>query len=641
MPELILRDFLAFAPSAGRGGGTSADPDIREAARSGKGLKITFVASHAGMKNGNSVMYSPSGMRDSSHTWVWPQRQPIQIHHDSSADPIGRVIGARYAPYSASDVSKGQSDSLNVFDTLSKGKITDGARALEAAKVLNDKDWRGVGELILDGVVTDSDAIEKILDGRYQGVSITQRPEQAFCNLCDHDWVKDGPCDHERGSTDEESGRDMYLVVGDTNYVEISYVNRPADPHAMGASIQSIEMSESLITQQDNLFDMNMQTTVSFQLVDSIDEALKMADVIIDDKSEETVSTSKTEEQDTTEDKKETSSEDSTPEATIEEALKCLFEDRANLTEDLVNLINDSVESLVESEAKLSAEKINRLSPSTFCGPKGSFPVPDCAHITAVRSIVELYKGSSDKNEILSRVSEKEKVLGYITTEDNQKSQTDSLDTFSIVSLSDEDLSQTVLDAERLMVERGLKTLRICTHCDEKDSQINELNVQLPDLQDTVKVLRSEYKVVLGEHDASEVSHQDTLSSLRIVLKDRVLTALLLTDKETSQEDLESKVESMTMDELKNKAKEIDISKVISFVRSGLTREPTEPVTQQDAEPEEVKQIDSIVNLSKSLINIRKTYGVDYATRCMHDFVENGKLPVDFTLDKALEIVTE
>ncbi len=197
--ELVLRDFFSFAPSAGRVGGSATDPGIREAARVGKGLKVTFAASHAGMVNGNNVMYSPRGMKGSSHTWVWPQRRAIQIHHDDRADPIGRVIGARYAGYGDIDVSPGQQDALNLLsDVLTKDNVVEAARALEDANVLSQKDWRGIGELLLDGVVTDSPAIEKILDERYLGVSVTQRPRQAFCSLCGHDWVEDGPCDHDR-----------------------------------------------------------------------------------------------------------------------------------------------------------------------------------------------------------------------------------------------------------------------------------------------------------------------------------------------------------------------------------------------------------------------------------------------------------
>jgi hypothetical protein len=667
MPELILRDFFSFAPSAGRGGGTSSDPSIREAAKSGKGLKISFVASHAGTRNGNHVMYSPAGMRDCSYTWVWPQRKPIQIHHDDKADPIGRVINARYVPYNSSDVAETQSDSLSAFDGLVKDKVTDGARALEAAKVLGDKDWKGIGELILDGVVTDSSAIEKILDGRYLGVSVTQKPKQAFCSLCDVNWVKDGPCEHERGAKDEETGRNMYLVVGDTDYVEISYVNRPADPHAMGSPVQQVEVGENMMSQQDSLsdkgmLDTSMQTTVFFQLVDSLNEAPEMADVIDNQTPEKTLDTEtgladvKTEETSTKKPTEDSAKEqdsngkeekalpvkDSAPEATVEEALKCLFEDRDSFNESFVDLINDAMESLVdERDAKLSTDKRKRLASSTFCGPNRSFPVPDCADVTAARRLIGRYKGPGDKSSILSCVSKKAKALGCSTSKDAQEPEADRDNAFSLTDLNDEDLVKTHLSVEKIMVERGVRAPRVCEHCDEKDSVIAGFETEVPELQDTVKVLRSEYKTVLGEHDASEESHQSTLAELRTILSDSVLTTFLLTDKDTSEKDLEIKVNSMTMEELKDMTKKMNISEVISFVRSGMSRKPTESVTQQDAEPEEEKLSDPVVNLSKSLVNFHKNHGVGFATRCMYDFISAGKLPEDFTLDKAFEVVAE
>jgi hypothetical protein len=285
MAGLVLRDFFSLAPSAGRKGGSSSDPEARNASISGKGLRVTLAASHAGMINGNKVMYSPGGMKNSSHTWVWPQRRPIQVHHDDHADPIGRTIGSSYLGYGDTGFSPEQRDSLNPFfnDSLTKDNVVETAKILEDTDLLSQKDWKGVGELVLEGFITDSEAIEKILDGRYQGVSVTQYPKEAFCSLCGKDWVSDGPCEHDRGEKDEETGREMYLVVGDTDYVEVSYVNNPADSHAMG--ISSELMNNSLKEDTDNSkkfedsFDLTqcIQTTMHLRLVDSLDKETSMS----------------------------------------------------------------------------------------------------------------------------------------------------------------------------------------------------------------------------------------------------------------------------------------------------------------------------------------------------------------------------
>lgn len=698
MAALELRDFFSFAPSAGRAGGSSADPGIREAAKAGKGLKVTFAASHAGMVNGNNVMYSPRGMKDCSHTWVWPQRQPIQVHHDDHADPIGRVIGARYSGYDQGDVSQGQADALNIFRDnfrLSRDNVVEVAKALEDSKVLGDSDWRGVGELLLDGIVTDADAVEKILDGRYQGVSITQRPQQAFCSLCGTDWVADGQCEHERGEKDEESGRVMYLVVGDTEYAEVSYVNRPADKHAMGVETQPLNDVPDITTQLDektdtsSILDRSMQTIVSFQLVDSLDEETGMAQKKEDkttgdgnkpeeqdiqnptkdiqdkqDKPEENSEPDPVVNQDTVSEEVETSeeqdseasdgeennssdppeddSDSSDPELTVEEALKCLFEDRDNLTGFMCDLLFDAIEELVEEQdAKLSTKKRKSLPSSSFCGPNRSFPVNDCAHYTAAKRLIGRYKGPGSKDSIMSCIERKGKAMGCSTSKDEQDEEMVSTEGITLETMSDKLLAETLLATEKAMADRGLKAERKCDNCDSLQTQVDQLKDSVPELQDTVKVLREEWKTVTGEHTASEDAHAVTLSEFEDSLRSFALVVSLLTDKDTNEDDLKAKINGLTFEDLKNITKETDISEVISFVRSGLTQEPEETVTQDDAEAEEKTSADPVVKLSESLAKIYKDHGFHFASTVMNDWLKAGKLPEDFTLDKAFELVAK
>lgn len=66
----------------------------------------------------------------------------------------------------------------------------------------------------------------------------------------------------------------------------------------------------------------------------------------------------------------------------------------------------------IVEDAKLSTEKRNKLSKGTFCGPGRSFPVPDCAHVTAARRLIGRAKVSdATKSKILSCVSRKAKSL--------------------------------------------------------------------------------------------------------------------------------------------------------------------------------------------------------------------------------------
>jgi hypothetical protein len=712
---LILRDFFNFAPSAGRAGGPSSDPEVRETASRGKGLKVTFSASHAGMVNGNNVMYAPSGMEKSVHTWVWPQRQPIQVHHDDHADPIGRVINARYSGYGSSDLSIHQKDAIDKFNGLvSRDEIVEAAKILEDAEVLDRMDWKGVGELVLDGVISDSSAVEKVLDGRYSGVSITQRPKQAFCSLCGHDWAKEGkPCEHRRGEVDEDTGRRMYLIVGDTDYVEVSYVNSPADRHAMTTSASTVDRKDIISSgiQKDDkngndlcIMDSNVESVLSFELVDSLGEGIEMSrkknrknrirakqaqeEVIAEDSEQENakeldpVESEDILEEDSVElevelesisdkaapsdedeeeqvlsdavleeDKEEESEEEPKEEtevktSTIEEALKCLFEQPDNFSSEMAELVNEEMEKILdensdpESDAKLSTKKRNSLPDSAFCGPNRSFPVPDCAHVTAARRLIGSYKGTGSKKSILACVDGKARTLGCDKAKEEDSFVADEQPSV-LEKMSDSELQNMFFEAEKHLIRRGVKAERKCESCDELARKISDFEEIVPDLEETTRVLRSEYRTLLGECSVSIDSHQETLTILEDTLKSVALNYLLLVDKDASEEELRQEVAEMSFEDMKEVVADTDISEVISFVRSGLSKEPEEKVSITDAEPEEVVQVVAEEKLSESLVNLYRKHGLNYANICMNDWIRAGKLPEDFTLDKALELVAK
>ena len=60
------------------------------------------------------------------------------------------------------------------------------------------------------------------------------------------------------------------------------------------------------------------------------------------------------------------------------------------------------------TDAELSTEVRNRLPESVFCGPDRSFPIPDCAHVTAAKRLIGRYKGSGQtKAKIMACVNSK------------------------------------------------------------------------------------------------------------------------------------------------------------------------------------------------------------------------------------------
>lgn len=681
MADLILKDFF-FSPSAGREGGPSADSEVRHAASSGKGLKVTFAASHAGMVNGNNVMYSPQGMRNSDHTWTYPLPRPMQIHHDDTADPIGRVVGARFVPYGESQVNSDHQEAfLKLRDATMKDDILAGARMIEDAGVLGSNTWKGVGELVLDAIITDADAVEKILDGRYLGISISQRPTQAFCSVCEQDWIKDGACEHHRGEKDEDSGRTMYLIVGDTRYGEASYVNQPADEFAQTLETNPVEFGDST---QNSLVCLNdsMDIGMTFTLVDSLTEETPVED----SKSEETEEISdevqedvepeleqevseeeteedsqateeETEESDSEEDQEEEKSEtheDESPDLdqTVARAIELLFASEDDFDEEQAEVINDAIEAIIEDDpelqeeqdAKLSTEKRKALPNSAFCGPQRSFPVNDCAHYTAAKRLLGRYKGPGDKSKIMSCIESKGKKLGCptATNDDSEQENVETTDhQLCIDCMDDMELGQTYLDCEKVMVARGLKFERVCEECSDKDSQIAQFEDKVPGLEGKVEALRDEWKIVTQEHIASEEAHSQTIAELQTFLVDYVKTGLLLSDKERDEEEIEQEVSAMSLETLREKAKEMNFSDTISFVRSGISREPDQEVAPEEGEADVEEVNDDLSSMAKTLANFNARYGRDLAQDYFRRQQALGKIPRDVTLAKILNPVAE
>jgi len=162
-------------------------------------LFVTVDATHAGFINRNYYRYNPSAMRDGTKSWTYPFKKWVLRNHNDEGEPLGQVVGARY-----------------IGDNL-KGFIQ------------------------LDLLVTDPDAIVKIIDGRYRTVSTHGLPSTprsyVKCSICGTDLasIKSDSqfCGHRRGKQyeDEDTGvvKLCFWDIGELDYNEVSFVNFPAD----------------------------------------------------------------------------------------------------------------------------------------------------------------------------------------------------------------------------------------------------------------------------------------------------------------------------------------------------------------------------------------------------------------------------
>ena len=167
---------------------------IKEFSQSVDFIDVEIAAAHLDFVNGNSFLYKTSAAKDGIDTWTKPFNKPQLINHDKHHDPLGRCIGATV--------------------------VTD--------SVLEDEPPNFVKLHIR---LSDSDAIEKVLKGLYNTVSVGSKTTKVHCSVCKQEFTEEGLCEHEKGTT-TDSGKHVYWIIDEIQYKEDSFVNMPADPYS-------------------------------------------------------------------------------------------------------------------------------------------------------------------------------------------------------------------------------------------------------------------------------------------------------------------------------------------------------------------------------------------------------------------------
>lgn len=318
-----------------------------------------------------------------------------------------------------------------------------------SAKYIKMSDSKGYnkpkGYIQLTAEVNDMDAVGKIKDKRYNTVSISTDASTATCSICGQDITKKGLCEHERGK--KYDGKKCFWYLGGLKYKEVSYVNAPADEYAETERFEEKE--------------------VAMALTDSVVPHYTFADGV---------------------------------DNTIED--EC--ENWDNFTEDdlaLAHWLMIEMDNELGEDKKLSTEKRKSLKTSTFCGPNRSFPVPDCAHVTAARRLVGRYKGPGDKSRILGCVSRKAKSLGCDSKSDNLKGDLmsitlkDALETDVVKQHIDSEIlkaTQTLKDQLVAMTALSEKATKLESDMVAKDAEITSSREITKRLEDSVAALKAE-----------------------------------------------------------------------------------------------------------------------------------------------------
>lgn len=199
-------------------------------------LIVKMEAIHEG-RTRNYTYYTAEGLKSGLTSWTTPYNKPVLLHHkeggglfEEPSDPIGRILKAEYSTETPS----------------------------------------GKPGLIFTCEISDPDAIEKVLDGRYSTVSIGASTDKVTCNICGTDRTEEY-CEHYPGETYDD--QTCHFIIGTTMGREVSYVNTPADPYAGNFSVQTQEQDASNESSQEYLH------TEIFQIAENLFQNVKQPEI--------------------------------------------------------------------------------------------------------------------------------------------------------------------------------------------------------------------------------------------------------------------------------------------------------------------------------------------------------------------------
>ncbi len=651
-------------------------------------LHVKIAATHSGLITRNNGFYLPDRMKKGADTFIAHYGKPIQVHHDNLKDPIGRVVKATYVDTSANIKDKLIQRILNSYrgglfnDSFIKGFLSGETSFIQSVNfiadalntknsILEDPHYQGLGYIELDAAITDPDAKQKILDGRYLTGSVGATTNRAVCSVCKADWTSDsGRCDHKPGKIYD--GAKAFIIAGDLNYEEYSLVNVPADKHSRIIQVNTNGISDSV--EMDSSFGKTMCVEIFTDHVDTANSNVKIDNVskqgdsmnkeailslittlkdkfpLVEESSFENiamavlgsalindeddgvgVSVAVETEMDVTSLTKIFSLTDSEKKLEQLKSLRPFMEETVLDTiskatyesvDKFVSAINDAEwldyleledEALIAyklenpQDSKLSGSARKKLPGSSFCGPNKSFPVPDCAHVTAARRLIgRASVSAATKTKILACVSRKSSAMNCsVKTEDSSKEtavkdsnasvqkidftggnfaiKLDKYDApIELITLADKEVIQgpgsIVLEMPFVLeLMKELQEVKVA-----KDALVTELATVKTDHASTDKVidaLRTELKVTqedLMQVNDRLVTQEESVISEKVqkIVLYKQLSGESIDDMTKLTDTLVTVGEEELNKQLSELVTKVDMKKIADSINSGLTRQP-------------------------------------------------------------------
>jgi len=558
--------------------------DKATASKSVKKLTAKIEATHSGIVNKNKWFYTPTGMKDGTNTFIEPFNKPVLRNHDSEGDSLGRVVASEYISYNDT-VEAGLLDTTDSVSYFSK--IKDFVKG----EIFNAKDYKGLGHIELTVEITDKDAIEKLLDGRFLTVSISGDTEQAVCSVCGQDKkaIKDDDesCEHYRGEVYD--GEEAFLIAGLMSFEEVSFVNKPADENA------KVQILNDSINLEDNT-EFQELTILDFEIENTGDDKLKIK---------------------------------------LSDLIK---------KEDLQGTLNDALKSLGLDDHASSDEELNKLRKTSFLySDERALPTHSKAAILAVYKVLEDVEDSKDKEDLLTVLDKKfAREFGKISIEDaiallvkKKEDVKDEKDVDKQVSFDvDYDLISDKV-VEKIKSSFDLDDSFLAKRNESLEDEIESLEKENTTLIDS---LRSTIilQILQAEERVSDTEYQTKLEGRTLdSLKDKLADLVQLESK-----DVENEKEGSEEDGLEDNAKEDekDISDTDVDISDAVEDEGKVEDSDKDSDTDEdlkdnenTLSVEQIRDEYKKLI---RTEGMRAASGYLSDLREKNNLPANFTFSR-------
>ena len=258
-----------------------------------QGLQIRIAATHAGIITRNNGFYLPDKMKKGTSSFTDNYPAPVLVHHKDTEDNIGRIVASQYLDTSGAvqdqyrlvnglPVKDRHGKEVGIItdvllrdfvsDKMPFGMQVDTVCTLLRDSLLSDKDYAGLGHIQIVANISDQSAINKLLDGRYLTGSVGATTDRAVCSICRQDWTESGQCEHKPGGIYD--GAKAFIIAGNLNYEEYSFVNVPADRHSKVLELNYNGIQDSIEVANDYLGRI-YEVQLAFPQYDSVSEEEK------------------------------------------------------------------------------------------------------------------------------------------------------------------------------------------------------------------------------------------------------------------------------------------------------------------------------------------------------------------------------